>query len=841
MKKFLVVLLLMVAASTIVQAKTFVDVEGLNCKQAVQNLEHIGIVNGVNVNEYAPRKSVTRAELAKMIVNALDAKNSSKKTFQDIQGHWGKTFIEQAAGLGILNGYTDGTFRPDKEVSYAEAITILVRSLGYQNLESNLGKWYDNYISKMSEIGLNNGMETFNAEEYANRGDIAILLWNTIKSTTNGESLLERNFSDFQYFEGQKVVEISRDNNRILYRTADFYFYVDEGINFSDLGGIASGLLNTKSLTVSGLEIDAGRNLKKISGNTKEVNAQGYDVFECNDIWGYGTKEKAKYVEIFVNEANNKTERVVYYDTTQSHLATTIKIATNKIKIESKDVYDTSIIIHNGQTIHLKILRTETVQEIDSKALVVYDGKIVPWTSVPDNSVVREIKKNLIYTYIHKYDDIALNSKDINSKGITIDGKEYAFSEDCIVENVKTETAMKLTDGLTREDLKTIAEKEDKVRIYFNEFDEIVKFEFSYDIWGIHQEEEIIEENKDLEPQLKKIGIVSSFGYVTSSDKEEDKVQSKISPLPRKNVYNFTHIEGSFKIGDFVYLSEVEKKDGKKTKIEKTLNKITSSTSIKDLNVVPNYSGYIEENKLGVYSINDQTEYMEVVLTKSKEKEGEYSKCSMAFIDRSALGKNTKYETMHLILNKDNVVLRVYAIKEIGITLNVGVVKNIETEKSGETITSQKVYITGENKGMKRYIPETLDNFEVGDLVTYKIKKATNKKYDDTVIVDETYNHKTIGNSRDLIIEKSNKGIITFTNSKDVVDLSKDTFVIGDKEYEFEDYTIINAEVEKDSVGEWIFRYFSFSTKNNIKAKAGSRFVVDELTRTIVIYSGYEK
>lgn len=840
MKKFLVVFFIITAMSTIVQATTFEDVEGLNCKVAVESLEHIGIVNGINLKEYAPKKSVTRAELSKMIVSALEINTSKVKTFSDVKGHWGEKYIEQAAGLGILNGYTDGTFQPDKEVSYAEAIAILIRSLGFQTAENNSGKWYANYVSKMQEIHLNEGMESGDIEDFANRGDIAILLWNAIKSKANGKSILDRNFADESYFENKKITEINNDNGRIIYRTEDFYFYVDSGINFSDLGGLASGFLDRKSLTVSGLEVDSGRNLRKISGNTKEITQEGYDIFNCKDISGYGAKEKANYVEIFVNQDTNKTERVVYYDTTESHFADNVKIGTSKIKIDSKNVYDKSIIIHKGQTITLKILRKETVKEINTNALLVYNGKIVSWTTLPDNSVIREIRKDLIYTYIHEYKDVVLDSKRVDKKGLTIDGKYYKFAEECIAENVKTEIATKFSDSLNVEDLRKIVEKDEKIRVYFNEFQEIVKLEFTYDIWKANEEQERKEEYKDLEADLKKVGIISNFGWLSSST-DEDKVESRIISLPSKQTFNYKHTEGEFKIGDFVYLTETKKESNNKTTVERKLNKASDSITLDNLKIVANYSGYIENDRLGVYPVTNDTQYIEVVLERSKQKEGEYSNCSMAMIDSSYFGEKTKYKKMHLILDKDNVVLRVYAIKEIGTTSDIGIVKNIEIERSGDSITSQKIYITGENKGMRRYNITSLDYLSSGDLITYEIKKATNKKEDDTVTIGEIYHHEIIGNSHDFIVDNYKNHIISFKNSKDSIDLNKESFTIGNREYELEEYILVNANVIKDKkTGEWIFQYYSLPTANNLRISEGSRLVIDELTRVIVVYNGYE-
>ena len=208
MKKFFVILFLMIMMCTVVYGATFDDIKGLNSEAAIDRLYYLGIVNGVSKNEYAPEKSVTRAELSKMIVNIVARESGiSDKNFSDIQNHWGKDFILKAASLGILNGYTDGSFKPDNEVTYAEAIAIIVRCLGYDGLENNWSDvWYENYISKMKEINLNNGIADFKANDFANRGDIAILLWNMINSNSNGTSMLEKYFGDYIYWDNVKYI-----------------------------------------------------------------------------------------------------------------------------------------------------------------------------------------------------------------------------------------------------------------------------------------------------------------------------------------------------------------------------------------------------------------------------------------------------------------------------------------------------------------------------------------------------------------------------------------------------------------------------------------------------------
>lgn len=842
MKK-LFVIILMILICTNVQAKSFEDTKGLNCENSINNLKNIGIINGVNENEFLPNKAVTRAEFAKMMVNSLKSKAITQKDFIDIDGHWGKDFIKEAAGMGILNGYLDGSFKPDDEVTYAEAIAILVRSLGYQNLENNNNpRWYDNYILKMQQLSLNKGVGINNFEVPANRGDIAILLWNTLMTDVDGELLVEKSFPELRYFEDEKIMKISNDDGKILYSTPEYSFYVDEGIDFSNVGGIASGFYNLTNKKAIALEIDKGKKLKKICGTAKELKEKGYEVFSGKEVFGYGKRENAEYIELFVDESSNSVSRVVFYDTKESHFATQIKVGLEKIKIDSRVVYDDATIIHNGEKLEFKILRNETIKEIDVNSLLVYSGEIVPWTSVPDNSVIRELERDSLYTYTNKYMDVNLDENKVTTREIIIDGKSYRFSKDCIAENIKTDTSAKFEESITLLDLKAIAKNDDENRVYFNELNEIVKFEFKHDVWTIAkekaEEEDKKEERKEDEKQLKNIGIITNIAYV--SDTSEDKVESRIYPIPRKNGFSFSHKEGEFKLGDFVYLLETKKtvtSNGKeKEEIEKSLKGISSVTDVGNFKVVPNITENIVDNYLASYKVSGDVECIEVELKKDISDEEKYTDCSLKLINIDRLNNTLNYKKKHLVVNNDNYVVRIYAIKEIDTSSKIGIVKDVETQKSGDEVISQKIFITGENKGMRKYNIDNINGFRSGDLITYKIEEAPTVKEDGKIKVNEVYLHELIGNARDLIVDNHRSGIVTFNEENKLIDFNKNVYKNGDEECNIEDYTILNVKVEKNSKGEWIFKYFTVaSSKTAVKSK-GARYAIDELTRIIVIF-----
>ena len=95
---------------------------------AVSTMTKAGIVDGYPDGTFRPDAPITRAEMAKII--SLFAKlDKSESRFSDIAGHWAEAYIRLAAGNGWIAGYPDGTFLPQRNISRAEAMTLVNRVL----------------------------------------------------------------------------------------------------------------------------------------------------------------------------------------------------------------------------------------------------------------------------------------------------------------------------------------------------------------------------------------------------------------------------------------------------------------------------------------------------------------------------------------------------------------------------------------------------------------------------------------------------------------------------------------------------------------------------------------
>ena len=116
---------------------------------AVSTLSAMGIVKGDSYGKFNPNAPITRAEFAAIAARFDDKANTTTADFSDIASHWAKNEISAASNNGWINGYPDGTFKPDNHITRAEAMTLVNRVLKRlpetrDDLRDDMIKWSDN-------------------------------------------------------------------------------------------------------------------------------------------------------------------------------------------------------------------------------------------------------------------------------------------------------------------------------------------------------------------------------------------------------------------------------------------------------------------------------------------------------------------------------------------------------------------------------------------------------------------------------------------------------------------------------------------------------------------------
>lgn len=183
-RSLIAMLLTTALLSTTASAAAFTDVdENEEYAMAIDFVNGVGLMVGYGDGTFQPEKAVSRAEMATILCKMMGEDRDLKQdgsVFSDVPtSHWGNGYVVKAASLGYLSGYGNGKFGPDDTVTYEQALTMLVNALGYGEEAGKHGGYPDGYIHVACEQNINLGLAMEIGDE-ANRWQVAVMLQNVM-------------------------------------------------------------------------------------------------------------------------------------------------------------------------------------------------------------------------------------------------------------------------------------------------------------------------------------------------------------------------------------------------------------------------------------------------------------------------------------------------------------------------------------------------------------------------------------------------------------------------------------------------------------------------------------
>ncbi|WP_455724002.1 S-layer homology domain-containing protein [Dysosmobacter welbionis] len=196
MKKFLSLVLALVMTMSLVTvsagAKDFSDDNSITYQEAVDVISEIGVVDGYTGGDFKPTDVLTRGAAAKIICNLIlgpttaSALSASSAPFKDVPvSNTFAGYITYCAQEKIINGYSDGTFRPTATLSGNAFMKMLLGALGYDgDVEGYTGpNWSVAVIKQAAGIGLDDGNDEFVGSKAVTREEAALYAFNMLQAT----------------------------------------------------------------------------------------------------------------------------------------------------------------------------------------------------------------------------------------------------------------------------------------------------------------------------------------------------------------------------------------------------------------------------------------------------------------------------------------------------------------------------------------------------------------------------------------------------------------------------------------------------------------------------------
>lgn len=174
-------------------------------------VESLGLMVGYEDGSFGEDDELTRAQMCTIVARILQVEGVGfgVSTFTDVaDDHWAKDSIAALASAGIVNGMGDGTFMPEKSVSYSEVIKLLVAVLGYSDLAEESGGYPNGYILQANRLRLLKDVTVEDAS--ISRGVVAQILYNALSVKPMSTTFMQN------YPEATYTLEEILHNNRDL-------------------------------------------------------------------------------------------------------------------------------------------------------------------------------------------------------------------------------------------------------------------------------------------------------------------------------------------------------------------------------------------------------------------------------------------------------------------------------------------------------------------------------------------------------------------------------------------------------------------------------------------------
>ena len=219
MKKLLSALAVTALSVAVTLPATAANAKWQSDNEMASLLSGLNIMVGDDSGNFNFDSYVTRAEMAKIAVASSSYKNTVAlglqfSPFSDVKSsYWGAPYIRAAVSAGIVEGYIDGTFKPTGTVTYEEAITMMLRVLGYTELDFGASYPYGQ-IGTADALKLTDGISVSMGEPMTRR-DIAKLVCNALdtKSKTTNQDLIA--VHDCQFIEDVTLVATNSEDKTL--------------------------------------------------------------------------------------------------------------------------------------------------------------------------------------------------------------------------------------------------------------------------------------------------------------------------------------------------------------------------------------------------------------------------------------------------------------------------------------------------------------------------------------------------------------------------------------------------------------------------------------------------
>lgn len=447
----------------------------------------LGDAKGLRLND-----SITREEFAVMLTKVLNQENAAKaamsvpSAFKDMAAdRWSNGYVNIASELKIIAGYSDGTFRPRKNVSYQEAIKMLAVAAGGTDIKpATEGEWAAPFISYAASKGLLNGLGELKYKDQATRENVFVMIYNYLDGVREADlskltAIVTKTNANSNLSEKQAEIVVLKSSLEGFKEGASYIVDLKDGMDAMDILGRVYDLDIDKNNVIKTYRASALAKTEiapiAIKGARLYVGGDSKDSTVLEDKAALteqkfrGAAVNGKYLDLFMDFAKETNYKADFA------YVTSINAKVVYIKAFTFDDIMPVFAYDNGA---VKAIDDETgaiVKRNLKKAYLYDNGKLMPMD-------LAKLEKYDVLHFYAKDEAIALKNK------IEGEGARYKLSKGGAYINLANKD-YKLSDEKARRAVATVDEKiftqvnaakyNDEVKLLTNE-----KVNLALDIFG---------------------------------------------------------------------------------------------------------------------------------------------------------------------------------------------------------------------------------------------------------------------------------------------------------------------------------------------------------------------
>lgn len=255
--------------------------------EAITWMQNNGIVEGYSDGTFQSLNKINRAEFMKIVIGSITDTPTGSDCFSDITNEWFAPYICYGKTLGIVDGYSDGTFLPANEINFAEASKIIVNALGLDPVEiESTDPWYKAYVQPLSDVSAIPTSISDLDKEIA-RGEMAEVIWRVQEEKTDLPAF------KYEELEGDLIPVSSCDELKALFLSTppDYILYETDDMSVS----VSDSTTEAEASAPEGMGSDETKSTNYSTTNTQVAGVDEADIVKNDGEYLYILRDTYDY------------------------------------------------------------------------------------------------------------------------------------------------------------------------------------------------------------------------------------------------------------------------------------------------------------------------------------------------------------------------------------------------------------------------------------------------------------------------------------------------------------------------------------------------------------------